>query len=118
MRDGQGTDEEDRRRLCRERKVLLAERVRQVNRVKGCHSHRGYLTTNRSAVTGGRAGYAPNRRWSPAAEALKAQVRRELDREQIKAGRPSELLAAQQVAVPPTMLLDMKGIGLEFAAIL
>jgi transposase len=28
-------DEEDRRRLCRERKVLTAERVRHVNRVKG-----------------------------------------------------------------------------------
>src|SRR5258707_14562998 len=28
-------EEEDRRRLCRERKVLIAERVRHVNRVKG-----------------------------------------------------------------------------------
>jgi transposase len=28
------------------------------------------------------------------------------------------LLAAQQVAAPPTMLLDIKGIGPEFAAIL
>src|SRR5260221_4837289 len=28
-------EEEDRRRLCRERKVLTAERVRHVNRVKG-----------------------------------------------------------------------------------
>jgi transposase len=27
--------EEDRRRLCRERKVLTAERVRHVNRIKG-----------------------------------------------------------------------------------
>ena len=28
-------EEEDRRRLCRERKVLIAERVRHVNRVQG-----------------------------------------------------------------------------------
>ena len=28
-------EEEDRRRLCRERKVLIAERVKHVNRVKG-----------------------------------------------------------------------------------
>src|SRR5437588_13093650 len=28
-------EEEDRRRLCRERKVLIVERVRHVNRVKG-----------------------------------------------------------------------------------
>ena len=28
-------EEEDRRRLCRERKVLIAERVRHVNRMKG-----------------------------------------------------------------------------------
>jgi transposase len=29
------SEEEDRRRLCRERKVLIGERVRHVNRVKG-----------------------------------------------------------------------------------
>ena len=28
-------EEEDRRRLCRERKVLIYERVRHVNRIKG-----------------------------------------------------------------------------------
>ena len=28
-------EEEDRRRLCRERKVLIGERVQHVNRVKG-----------------------------------------------------------------------------------
>jgi transposase len=28
-------EEEDRRRLCRERKVLITERVRHVNRIKG-----------------------------------------------------------------------------------
>ena len=28
-------EEEDRRRLCRERKVLIAERVKHLNRIKG-----------------------------------------------------------------------------------
>jgi transposase len=56
---------------------------------------------------------------------LKAQVRRELDRlelllKQIKAVEAERdvLLAAQQVAAPAAMLLDIKGIGPEFAAIL
>jgi transposase len=56
---------------------------------------------------------------------LKAQVCRELDRlelllEQIKAVEAERdvLLAAQQVTAPATMLLDIKGIGPEFAAIL
>jgi len=56
---------------------------------------------------------------------LKAQVRRELDRlelllKQIKAveAERDALLAEQQVAAPASMLLDIKGIGPEFAAIL
>ena len=37
MFDGQGADaeEEDRRRVCRERKTLVGERVAHVNRIKG-----------------------------------------------------------------------------------
>ena len=37
VRDGEAPtpEEEDRRRLCRERKVLIAEQVKHVNRVKG-----------------------------------------------------------------------------------
>lgn len=35
MRNGQSAEDEDRRRICRERIVLIAERVRHVNRVKG-----------------------------------------------------------------------------------
>ncbi len=56
---------------------------------------------------------------------LKAQVRRELDRlelllDQIKAVEAERdvLLAAQQAPAPAAMLLDIKGIGPEFAAIL
>ena len=119
-------EEEDRRRLCRERKVLIVERVRHVNRVKGLLFSQGI------------SGYEPLRRdrWERLdtlqtgdgrrlPDHLKAQVRRELDRlelllEQIKAVEAERdvLLAAQRVAAPAAMLLDIKGIGPEFAAIL
>ena len=73
----------------------------------------------------GAAGYAPARRSSRLPDHLKAQVRRELDRlelllEQIKAVEAERdvLLAAQRVAAPAAMLLDIKGIGPGFAAIL
>ena len=59
-------EEEDRRRLCRERKVLIGERVRHVNRVQGAAVLTGDIwlpaATPRPA---GAAGYAPDRRWSP-----------------------------------------------------
>ena len=119
-------EEEDRRRLCRERKVLIVERVQHVNRVKGLLFSQGI------------SGYEPLRRdrrerldtlqtgdGRRLPDHLKAQVRRELDRlelllEQIKAveAERDELLAAQRTAAPAAMLLDIKGIGPEFAAIL
>jgi transposase len=120
-------EEEDRRRHCRERKVLIAERVKHVNRVKGLLFSQGV------------SGYEPLRRdrrqrldelttgdGRPLPTHLKTQISRELDRlelllGQIKAAEAERdaLLAAQQVATPaPTgrMLLDLKGIGPEFAA--
>ena len=121
-------EEEDRRRLCRERKVLIAERVRHVNRVKGLlfsQGISGYEQLRRDrrerldTVQTGDGRLLPDH--------LKAQVHRELDRlelllEQIKAVEAERgvLLAAQQVAAPApaAMLLDIKGIGPEFAAIL
>ena len=120
-------EEEDRRRHCRERKVLIAERVKHVNRVKGLLFSQGV------------SGYEPLRRdrrqrldelttgdGRPLPTHLKTQISRELDRlelllGQIKAAEAERdaLLAAQQAATPaPTgrMLLDLKGIGPEFAA--
>ena len=119
-------EEEDRRRLCRERKVLIGERVQHVNRVKGLLFSQGI------------SGYEPLRRdrrerldtlqtgdGRLLPDHLKAQVRRELDRlelllDQIKAVEAERdvLLAAQQAPAPAAMLLDIKGIGPEFAAIL
>ena len=115
-------EEEDRRRLCRERKVLIAERVEHVNRIKGLLFAQGI------------SDYEPLRRdrrqrldelttgdGRPLPTHLKTQISRELDRlelllEQIKAAEAERdaLLAAQQAASPAPpgrMLLDFKGIG-------
>ena len=122
-------DEEDRRRITRERKAMTGERVQHVNRIKGLLFAQGI------------AGYEPLRRnrrerldelrtgdGRALPEHLKAQIVRELDRlelllEQIKAVEAARdaLLAAEQTAATPApaaMLLNVKGIGPEFAALL
>jgi transposase len=120
-------EEEDQRRLCRERKVLIAERVEHVNRIKGLLFSQGI------------SDYEPLRRdrrqrleelttgdGRPLPMHLKTQISRELDRlelllDQIKRAEAERdaLLAAQPAAAPASagrMLLDFKGIGAEFAA--
>ena len=120
-------EEEDRRRLCRERRVLTNERVLHVNRIKGLLFSQGV------------AEYEPLRRGRrqrleelrtgdgrPLPPHLKAQISRELDRlelllEQIKSveSERDALLAAQQTTQKPAaMLLAIKGVGPESAAIL
>jgi len=120
--------EEDRRHLCRERKALTAERVRHVNRIKGFLFSQGV------------SGYQPLRRdrrqrleelqtgdGRAFPQHLKALINRELDRlelllKQIKTVEAARdaLLAVGQTAkpAPAAMLLDIRGIGPEFAAIL
>jgi transposase len=121
-------EEEDRRRLCRERKVLTAERVLHVNRIKGLLFSQGI------------SGYEPLQRYRrerleqlqtgdgrPLPQHLKAHVNRELDRlelllEQIKTveAERDALLAVAQTAMPApaAMLLNIRGVGPEFAAVL
>jgi transposase len=121
-------EEEDRRRLCRERKVLIAEQIEHVNRLKGLLFSQGI------------SGYEPRRRdrWTRLEELqtgdgrllpkhLKALVRRELNRlelllEQIKAVEVERdaLLAAEETSAPApaAILLNIRGIGPEFAAVL
>jgi len=50
--------EEDRRRLCRERETLIAERIEHVNRIKGLLFAQGSSTTRRCGETGG-SGWRP-----------------------------------------------------------
>jgi transposase len=123
-------EEEDRRRLCRERKALIAERVRHVNRIKGLLFSQGVsgyepLRRNRrqqlDALKTGDGRVLPDH--------LKAQISRELDRLELLLGQikaveaeRDALFAAAKAAAPTpapvAMLLDIKGIGPEFAAIL
>jgi transposase len=123
-------EEEDRRRLCREYKTLIAERVQHVNRIKGLLFSQGIfdyepLRRDRrqhleALRTGDGRGLLPH---------LKAQVCRALGRlelllEQIKAveaGREALLAAAAKeigAPPPPALLLGLKGIGPDFAATL
>jgi transposase len=120
-------EEEDRRRLGRERKTLIAERVEHVNRIKGLLFTQGAVDyqplrrDRRARLEGLRTGAGdalPPR--------LKSLISRELDRlelllAQIKAveAERDALLAEQSRQAPvATMLLAFKGIGPEFATVL
>jgi len=124
-------DEEDRRRICRERRTLIGERIAHVNRIKGLLFSQGIFD------------YAPLRRDRRARleelrtgdgralpTHLKVQISRELDRlelllEQIKAveaERDALLAEAKDVGGEDkphalAMMMDLKGIGADFAAV-
>jgi transposase len=132
-------EDEDNRRLCRERGVLIAERTEHTNRIKGLLFSQGVsdyepLHANRrqrldALKTGDGRALPPH---------LKAQIGRELDRlelliKQIKAvekerdallGLPTKSAAAPALgalangAHGPAMLAAFKGIGSEFTAVL
>jgi len=122
-------EEEDCRRLSRERGVLVAERTEHINRIKGLLFSQGV------------ADYEPIRRdrrqrleelrtgdGRPLPPRLKTQVARELDRlelliDQIKAAEAERdaLLAEQRAATPGPagkMLANLKGIGPQFSSLL
>jgi transposase len=134
-------EEEDRRRLSREYKTLIAERVEHANRIKGLLFAQGVLDyqpvrrDRRRRLEGLRTGDG-----RPLPSHLKAQITRELDRlelllDQIKAveqeracvltsaieaeasnvGTPQ---ASQAPPMPQAMLMGLKGIGPDFAAVL
>jgi transposase len=121
-------EEEDRRRICRERKTLVAERVEHVNRIKGLLFAQGIfdyepLRCDRRArlkeLMTGDGRHLPVH--------LKAQIDRELDRlelvltqvKAVEAERDALLDPASGEAVASAaMLAHLKGIGPEFTAIL
>jgi transposase len=122
-------EEEDRRRISRERKTLTAERIQHVNRIKGLLFAQGighYEPLHRDRrkrlddLTTGDGRPLPNH--------LKAQICRELDRlelllgqiKAVEAERDALLAPAEHVATLPSiaMLLGLKGVGSEFAAVL
>src|ERR1700730_1347968 len=123
------SEDEDRRRLCRERKTLTVERVQHVNRIKGL------------LFSQGDSGYEPLRRnrrqrldglktgdGRPLPPHLKGQIGRELDRlelllgqiKAVEAERDALLTPATEtegMPAPQAMLIDLRGIGAEFAAV-
>jgi transposase len=121
-------EEEDRRRISRERKTLTAERVAHVNRIKGLLFTHGveYEPAHRNRRA--RLEELRTRDGGLLPTHLKRQISRELDRlelilEQIKAveAERNALLApatAAEVPTPAKMLMDLKGIGAEFAMVL
>ena len=122
-------EEEDRRRLSRERKTLVAERVLHVNRVKGLLFSQGIADyeplgrDRRKRLDELRTGDG-----RPLPDNLKSAITRELDRlelllDQIKTveAKRDALLAERRTDTPPPagkMLLDFKGVGPEFATVL
>jgi transposase len=121
-------EEEDRRRLCRERKTLVAERVAHVNRIKGVLFAQGISgyeplrSDRRSRLETLRTGDG-----RPLPPYLRAQIGRELDRlelllEQLKAveAERNALLEPANDAAPVAVqaLAGLRGIGPEFTAML
>jgi transposase len=122
-------DDEDRRRICRERKVLTAERISHVNRIKGllfAQGIRDYEPLRRDRRTRLDELRTGDGRCLPAH--LKGQISRELDRleivlTQVKAidAERDALLAKvskNEPATPASLLAQLKGIGPEFANVL
>jgi transposase len=121
-------EEEDRRRICRERKTLVGERIEHVNRIKGLLFAQGIFD------------YEPLRRnrrvrleklktgdGRPLPTHLKAQIVRELDRlelilkqlEAVEAARDALLdQVTESDCAPGAMLMELKGVGAEFAGVL
>jgi transposase len=121
-------EEEDRRRLCRERKTLVAERIAHVNRIKGLLFAQGiadYEPLRRDRRQRLEELTTGDGRSLPAH--LKAQIGRELDRleltlQQLKAveAERDALLEPESEAAPAPVaaLAGLRGIGPEFAAVL
>lgn len=121
-------EEEDRRRLTRERGTLLKERIQHTNRIKGLLSGQGIRDYNplrrdrferlEALRTGGGRELPPK---------LKAEIRRELDRIALAATQLAAVERARDALIrtdaeerhnPAALLLKFKGIGPEFASLL
>jgi transposase len=121
-------EEEDRRRLTRERGTLLKERIQHTNRVKGLLGGQGIRDYNPlrrdrfERLEGLRTG--DGRELPPM---LKAEIRRELERLALATAQLAVVERARDALVraeaeernnPAALLLKFKGIGPEFASLL
>lgn len=122
-------EEEDRRRITRERRVLMMERVQHVNRIKGLLFAQGIYDYEPMRDIGGKRLQALRTGdGRPLPSHLLTQLQRELSRlalvlDQIKAveSERNQMLATARKtdqSDPAAMLLDLKGIGPEAAQVL
>lgn len=120
-------EEEDRRRLGRERQTLLDERVTHVNRIKGLLFAQGVRDyeplrrDRRARLEDLRTGFG-----QPLPAHVKAQIARELDRlelllgqiKAVEAARDAMLAKEHERTAPAGALTALRGIGPEFDATL
>jgi transposase len=118
--------EEDRRRVSRERAMLLRERIRHTNRIRGLLFGQGI--TNYNPLHKNRREDLEELQTGdgrPVPAHLKAEILREIDRlelvlrqiSEVEAER-DEMLRLAQASSPAAQLMRLKGIGAEFAGVL
>jgi transposase len=121
-------EEEDRRRLTRERGTLLKERIQHTNRIKGLLSGQGirdYDPLGRDRLV-----WLDTLRTGdghPLPPMLRAEILRELDRIELVRAQPKSVEHARDALLrtetagpenPAALLVKLKGIGPEFASLL
>src|SRR5271167_1403876 len=121
-------EEEDRRRLTRERGTLLKERIQHTNRIRGLLSGQGirdYNPLRRDRFERLEALPTGDGRQLP--PTLKAEIRRELDRIAVVTTQLAAVERARDALIrteaeernnPAAQLLKLKGMGPEFASLL
>ena len=121
-------EEEDRRRICRERAILLRERIRHTNRIKGLLAGQGITGFNplhkdrRQLLDAARTGDG-----RPLPNQLRAEILREIELIDLLVRQIADVEAERELLVglkasktpSPIMLLQqLKGIGPEIASVL
>ena len=121
-------EEEDRRRICRERAILLRERIRHTNCIKGLLAGQGITGFNplhkdrRQLLDAARTGDG-----RPLPNQLRAEILREIElidllvRQIADVEAERELLVglkASRIPSPIMLLQQLKGIGPEIASVL
>ena len=120
--------EEDRRRIARERRTLIKERVEHINRVKGLLASQGI--TGYQPMRGGcreRLEELQTGDGRPLPPRLKAELGRALDRIELVRRQIAAVEAERDALVqaddvrarsPAVLLMQLRGIGPEFATVL
>ena len=117
--------EEDRRRLSRERRTLIKERVEHGNRIRGLLASQGIRLPTAASGCRERLATLHTGDGHPLPPRLTAEILRELDRlelvrqqlAEVEAARDA-LLTSQEGKAPVKLLLRLTGIGPEFATVL